>query len=317
RGLKWRSYWYKRQIQCQQKALTQRAAKGGVQEKEELRKIRTHVGMALGLFSSSGNVLQAPVVVAVARNLELERGGNAKYPTVWNIGKLFNLIRETGLGKGRVLMRQTMALVVAFSVCRMTELTAMKRSDIQQMEDRIIIHTKIRKDKKVKKFNIRLLRRDDVSCVHGALKLWLMDSHYGRSEEGNIQPGFARDRALGSIRCRSELKELIVQAGLDDDFGGNTIRHSMLTKLRQEEASLDQVNKFTRHAPGSMGCYMGICLIGVGYMNNGRVVQWWLGNGGMVEVIAGVDGDWFGSNPLVGQAVAVVAKYDVVQDWYS
>ncbi|KAA6358060.1 MAG: hypothetical protein EZS28_046414 [Streblomastix strix] len=229
----------------------ERAAKGGVKAKEELRKMRTHAGMALGMFASSGNVLQAPVVVAVARNLELERGGNAKYPTVWNIGKLFNHIRETGLGKGRVLMRQAMALVVAFSGCRMTELAAMRRSDIQQMEDRTIIHTKIRKGKRVKEFNIRLLRRDDVCCAHGALKLWLMDSHCGKSEEGSIWWDFARNRALGSIGCSSELKELIVQAGVDDDFGGNTIRHSMMTKLRQEGASLEQVNEFTRHAPGS------------------------------------------------------------------
>jgi hypothetical protein len=47
------------------------------------------------------------------------------------------------------------------------------------MEDRTIIHTKIRKGKRVKEFNIRLLRRDDVCCAHGALKLWLMDSHCG------------------------------------------------------------------------------------------------------------------------------------------
>ncbi|KAA6368062.1 MAG: hypothetical protein EZS28_036413, partial [Streblomastix strix] len=86
-------------------ALTWRVAKGDIKAKEDLRKIKTPVDMALGMFASSGNVLQSPIVMAVARNLELERGGNAKYPTVWRIGRQFDYIPETGLGKGRILMR--------------------------------------------------------------------------------------------------------------------------------------------------------------------------------------------------------------------
>ncbi|KAA6374434.1 MAG: hypothetical protein EZS28_030040 [Streblomastix strix] len=55
--------------------------------------------------------------VAVARNLELERSENAKYPTVWGINKLFEYNRETGLSEGRVLMLKVMALDLAFSGC--------------------------------------------------------------------------------------------------------------------------------------------------------------------------------------------------------
>ncbi|KAA6309639.1 MAG: hypothetical protein EZS28_056468, partial [Streblomastix strix] len=82
--------------------------------------------MTLWMFVSSGNVLQSLIVMAIARNLELDRSGNAKYPTVWNICRLFDYYRKTGLGEGRVLMRKAMALVAAFSGCRMTELAAMK-----------------------------------------------------------------------------------------------------------------------------------------------------------------------------------------------
>ncbi|KAA6377980.1 MAG: hypothetical protein EZS28_026493, partial [Streblomastix strix] len=88
-----------------------------------------------------------------------------------------------------------------------------------------------------------------------------------------------------SLDCIRELKELIIHAGVDDEFGGNTIRHSMMTKLRQEEASLEQVNEFTRHAPGS------------------SVVDRFYNKPEKAEDLgscAGIDGDWFGTNPLVG-----------------
>ncbi|KAA6366075.1 MAG: hypothetical protein EZS28_038399 [Streblomastix strix] len=134
---------------------------------------------------------------------------------------------------------------------RMTELTAMKRYDIEQSEDKTIIHTKVRKGKRIKEFNIKMLKRNHVCCVNGALRLWLMDSHCGKGQEGSIWWNFSHNRALGSLGCSSELKELILQADIDDEFGGNTIRHPMMTKLRQEGASLEYVNEFTRHASGS------------------------------------------------------------------
>ncbi|KAA6325733.1 MAG: hypothetical protein EZS28_054033, partial [Streblomastix strix] len=168
-----------------------------------------------------------------------------------NIGRLFEYIRETGLSQGRALMRKTMALVVAFSGCGMTELAAMKRADIQQLEDRTIIQTKVKKGKKIREFSIKFLMRNDICCAHEALRLWLMDSHCGKCEEGSIWWDFTHNRVLGCLGCSNELKELIGQAEVDDEFGGNTIRHSMMTKLRQEGASFEQVNEFTRHAPGS------------------------------------------------------------------
>ncbi|KAA6391179.1 MAG: hypothetical protein EZS28_013295 [Streblomastix strix] len=134
-----------------------------------------------------------------------------------------------------------------------------------------------------------------------------MDSHCGKNEEGSIWWDFARNRALGSLGCSSELKELTGQAGVDDEFGGNTIRHSMMTKLRQEGASLEQVNEFTRHAPGSNVVdrfynkpEKAQDLSSVVYV--GQVI-WIIQGGGGCNVdicCAGVDGNLFESNPLVG-----------------
>ncbi|KAA6362595.1 MAG: hypothetical protein EZS28_041879 [Streblomastix strix] len=73
-------------------ALALRAANGGIKVKEDLMKIKPHAGMALGMYAS-----------------------------IW----------QTGLGKYSVFLRQTMTFIVTFSGCRMMELAAMKRLDIQ------------------------------------------------------------------------------------------------------------------------------------------------------------------------------------------
>ncbi|KAA6399551.1 MAG: hypothetical protein EZS28_004917, partial [Streblomastix strix] len=97
-----------------------------------------------------------------------------------------------------------------------------ERQNNEQTEDRTIIYTKIRKDERVKEFNIKQLKRNDVCCAHGALRLWLMDSHCEKNEEGSIWWNFSHNRALGSLGCSGELKELIVQTGMEDEFGRNT-----------------------------------------------------------------------------------------------
>ncbi|KAA6374435.1 MAG: hypothetical protein EZS28_030041 [Streblomastix strix] len=120
-----------------------------------------------------------------------------------------------------------------------------------------------------------------------------------------MQQDFTRNRVLGSLGCSSELMELIRQAGVDDEFGGNIIRHSMMTKLRQEGASLLQVNEFTRYAPGSSVYQCGNMALIMWVGLYGQYWKWgcdgvsreWKG---YKRVSARVDGDQFGSNPLVG-----------------
>lgn len=62
-------------------------AKEGKKFKEDLRQMKRYAGMALRMTKSTENVLQSPIVVAVARNLEQERSENAKYSTMRNINK--------------------------------------------------------------------------------------------------------------------------------------------------------------------------------------------------------------------------------------
>jgi hypothetical protein len=38
---------------------------------------------------------------------------------------------------------------------------------------------------------------------------------------------------------------------IDKIYGGATIRHAMMTKLQEAGATIEEVNQFTRHTPGS------------------------------------------------------------------
>jgi hypothetical protein len=64
------------------------------------------------------------MVQAIVKRLNLERPSKAKYPTVWNINQLLTCIANNEMEHGRLLMRKAMALLVAFSGARMTELAA-------------------------------------------------------------------------------------------------------------------------------------------------------------------------------------------------
>ncbi|KAA6369963.1 MAG: hypothetical protein EZS28_034510, partial [Streblomastix strix] len=157
-------------------------------------------------------------------------------------------------GSGRQLMRSTMALVVAFSGCRMTELAQMRRSDIIQDAFRTVIQTKVKKGKKVRSFEIIFKRKDDVCCAAKAIELWLIDKDCTKRNDVGIWLDFEKKRTLGSIGCSKELKIIIMDAGVSKEYAGSTIRHSMMTDLRSKGATKVEVNEFTRHAPGSDCC---------------------------------------------------------------
>ncbi|KAA6363886.1 MAG: hypothetical protein EZS28_040586, partial [Streblomastix strix] len=48
-----------------------------------------------------------------------------------------------------------------------------------------------------------------------------------------------------------ELNKILDQAEVDGCYAGSTVRHAMMTKLREEGVSLEEVNNFTGHAPGT------------------------------------------------------------------
>ncbi|KAA6372647.1 MAG: hypothetical protein EZS28_031827 [Streblomastix strix] len=81
-------------------ALTWREPQGGNHMLEDLRKIKTHVGMVLSMFSSQVNVGKSPIIIALQKRLELDREQKSKYAVVWNLQMSLDYVRRTGLGSG-------------------------------------------------------------------------------------------------------------------------------------------------------------------------------------------------------------------------
>ncbi|KAA6377205.1 MAG: hypothetical protein EZS28_027268 [Streblomastix strix] len=230
-------------------ALTWRELQGGNHMLEDLRKMKTHVGMVLSMFSSQDNVGQSPIIIELSKRLKLDREQKSKYAVILNLQMLLDYVRRTGLGSGRQLMRSTMTFVVAFSGCRMTELSSMRRNDITQEAIRTVIQTKVKKGKKVRTFEIIFKKKDDICCAAKAIELWLIDKNCTKRNDVGIWWDFEKKRTLGCVGCSKELKIIITDVVVSKKYAGSTIRHLMMTDLRSKEATKVEVNEFTRHAP--------------------------------------------------------------------
>ncbi|KAA6332183.1 MAG: hypothetical protein EZS28_053306, partial [Streblomastix strix] len=109
----------------------------------------------------------------------------------------------------------------------------------------------IKKGKKYRERIITLNAREGLCCPVKALNEWLNGADCSKDKEVGIWWNYDRRKVLGSIRCSKELKRVIEDADVDNTFEGSSIRHSMMTKLRSEGASLQEVNDYTGHATTS------------------------------------------------------------------
>ncbi|KAA6364956.1 MAG: hypothetical protein EZS28_039516 [Streblomastix strix] len=82
---------------------------------EELRKIRTHVGVALSMLSECRDVGQSPIVQSMAKRMNLDRTQRRKYWSIWNLNQLFTYFTNKQVVDEKEIMRKSMALLVAFS----------------------------------------------------------------------------------------------------------------------------------------------------------------------------------------------------------
>ncbi|KAA6374885.1 MAG: hypothetical protein EZS28_029588 [Streblomastix strix] len=62
--------------------------KGGNGAQEKMRKLKTHLGVALSMFSDMRDVAQSPMAQAIIKRLNLERPIKAKYLTLQTIVSL-------------------------------------------------------------------------------------------------------------------------------------------------------------------------------------------------------------------------------------
>ncbi|KAA6358335.1 MAG: hypothetical protein EZS28_046138, partial [Streblomastix strix] len=211
---------------------------------------------------------------------------------------------RSGLGTARDLMRRTMGLIVAFSATRMVELARITRNDITFRDEIMIIKTVVKKYKKPKLFEITFNKRQIPCCPVDAMKSWLSAEECTKKLDEGIWWDYERKKKLGGTGCCRELKLLLDEIGIDKEYAGSTVRHAMMTKLRDEGATQEEVNEATRHASGSNTCDMfyykpiardigALILKDFEDYPNKRCYN---------------KGSWFSSNPLVGTPQAQVPR---------
>ncbi|KAA6389057.1 MAG: hypothetical protein EZS28_015413 [Streblomastix strix] len=222
--------------------------KGGKEELEKMKKLKTQTEVSFSLFSDKRDVAQSPIIQAIVERLNMEKFSKAKYPTVWNINQLLICIANSEIEHSRLLRRKAMAQLVEFSGARMTELAAIQMKDIVDSGEKITVKTTIKKGEKQRTMKIILKTRFGPCCPIIAKSECLQDEECKQRVEEKISWDYDKKMELGSIGCSRELRRILDQAEVDGCQAGSTVRHVMMTKLRGEGSSLVEVNDFTGNA---------------------------------------------------------------------
>ncbi|KAA6354152.1 MAG: hypothetical protein EZS28_050319 [Streblomastix strix] len=73
-------------------ALTQLEKRGGKSVLQDMKKMKTHAGVALSMFQETRDVAQSPIVQAIVKRLNLDNEQKSKYQSIWNLSQLTRFI---------------------------------------------------------------------------------------------------------------------------------------------------------------------------------------------------------------------------------
>ncbi|KAA6384099.1 MAG: hypothetical protein EZS28_020376 [Streblomastix strix] len=109
----------------------------------------------------------------------------------------------------------------------------------------------IKNNKKSIPFDVLFKRREGDVYPVKAIEQWFNQEDCTKQVQEGVWCDFKRKKKLGSFGCSQVLRYLQNDIGNNQQFGGSTVRHAMMTKLRREEATIKEVNDFTIHQEGS------------------------------------------------------------------
>ncbi|KAA6357265.1 MAG: hypothetical protein EZS28_047208, partial [Streblomastix strix] len=141
-----------------------------------------------------------------------------------------------------------MVLIVAFSGARMTELVLIKEKEMIQEPTFISFKTQTSKRNVVIDHAIKFYNRNSESYPVKALKQWLNDKRKQGLTNDPIWWNLRKNIQATPDFCSHQLTAIIKRASVPDQYSGSTIRHAMMTRLRDAGASQAEINAFTRHS---------------------------------------------------------------------
>ncbi|KAA6367582.1 MAG: hypothetical protein EZS28_036891, partial [Streblomastix strix] len=211
-------------------ALTWRNIKGGTKCLQDLRKLKMHGGIALGMLFDTEDVSKHPLVNATAKRFEFAIQNKSKYTTMWDLDILLSHILKQEQTSDDKLMDRTMATFVVFTAARMTELTRMTIGETIIDGNEMKVRIKVKKGENEIEYEVQV-----------------------NKQRGPISPVRAMEEWMASKNCLKMKQDagILDEKGIEQQYGDATIRHAMVTKLRKHGAEQEEGNAFTRYAPGS------------------------------------------------------------------
>ncbi|KAA6352696.1 MAG: hypothetical protein EZS28_051777 [Streblomastix strix] len=86
------------------------------------------------------------------------------------------------------------------------------------------------------------------------MEKWLNAKECTKELNEGIWLDYNKGKILGGIRFSKELRKLLDDIGVDFEFAISLVRQAMMTKMRKEGATQEEVNEAARYAPGPNAC---------------------------------------------------------------
>ncbi|KAA6366724.1 MAG: hypothetical protein EZS28_037748 [Streblomastix strix] len=129
------------------------------------------------MFSECRDVGQSPVVQAIANKMNLDRTDHRKYQSIRNLNQLFTFFTDKEIVNEREIMRKSLALIVAFSGARMTELVGVTRDGVKLDDEQMTARMVIKKNKKPIPLDVPFKRLEGDVCPAKAIEQWFNQEH--------------------------------------------------------------------------------------------------------------------------------------------
>ncbi|KAA6397355.1 MAG: hypothetical protein EZS28_007117 [Streblomastix strix] len=215
---------------------------------QQLKSLRIHGSVTLSQFSKMTNVSHSPLIRDFTKGEHLTSSSNPRLKVVWNLDILLQYVTSDSFSSSYDVQLVAIALLVAYTATRMTELCRFKLQDITSSDSGLNLETEIFKGGKIVQETIRLRRHESKCCPVQALNAWLNIRKNIKVELNTQWLDIENKKEAAPSFCSKQLTNFIRRAGIGEHYTGPTIRHAMMTKLRANGAIKAEVNVWTRHS---------------------------------------------------------------------
>ncbi|KAA6369836.1 MAG: hypothetical protein EZS28_034637, partial [Streblomastix strix] len=213
--------------------LAQVAKQGGGKMFSKMKVLKTHSCIVCSQLSKIKDDANSPLFKSFVKEYQFNYEAKPKYETVWEISALFYFINNWNTQSNDDVQVKAMALLVAFSAARMIELARMVLEDICYIGEQMQIQVLPKKCGILWNDTIKLNPRHCKCCPIEGLQIWILIRQSISSESTSLRWNFTKRTDATSQNCSKLMSILLRMADIPSTYSGPSIRHSMMTRLKQ------------------------------------------------------------------------------------